>query len=487
MGSEAPNILLITTDQQRSDTVGDRAPSFLRVPHLNQLAREGTTFTCAYSDNPLCVPARIALMSGQSVWTHGMLNNGYTSNVLGHQGTLPDLLRAGGYQTCAIGKMHFFPERVRHGFEQVILPADYYRYMASHSEFGFAPMRHGLGQNELYPSMATVPEALTLTSWLCEQAVDFIRDRRDPSCPFFLWLSLSKPHPPLDPPEPYYSMYPADECPNPVIGDWAEDSRSPVPVLRQRYKDSYDRIPDALYRAARSAYYGLVTQIDYNLGRVFAALQDRDQLTETAVLFTSDHGDFLGDHRLGNKVLFHEPSAHVPFILRLPRSDARLPRGSTFDVPVSHCDVLPTLLSIAGLAPQTERDGTDVVSLAQSGVRRYIAGTSAGADLSNDRPWYFAITDGTWKYIWYPEGPSCQFFDLKQDPFETTDLGGMRHPEMERLRSALVAAMQSGGGKRFLADGSLPEWDSPPEPAALLRTTSWPGYHTESYHLDVRH
>ena len=196
-----PNILLITTDQQRYDTLGHHAPRWLRTPHLDNLAREGITFDRAYTDNPLCVPTRVTIMSGRSVWRHRMLNNGITSDVLGHEGTMPALMRDAGYQTMAIGKMHFGPERARHGFDEIILPADYYREMRDRG-LPLQPMRHGLGQNELYPGMATVPEALTLTAWLCDQAALFIRERRDPTRPFFLWLSFSKPHPPLDPPEP---------------------------------------------------------------------------------------------------------------------------------------------------------------------------------------------------------------------------------------------------------------------------------------------
>ena len=367
-------------------------------------------------------------------------------------------------------------------------PADYYREMAR-CGVAVAPMRHGLGQNELYPGMSTVPESLTLTSWLCEQAVLFLRDRRDPTRPFFLWLSFSKPHPPLDPPEPYYSMYRASDLPQPVVGDWASDQRSPAAVRRQRVKDSYDLIPPEVIREARSAYYGLITQIDYNLGRVFAALQDQDELAETAVIFTSDHGEFLGDHRLGNKVLFHEPSAHVPFMLRLPLSDDRLPRGNEIDLPVSHYDILPTLLAIAGAPTPPDADGIDLIARAQDpgGQPRYVIGMSTGADTGNSAPLYFAITDGHWKYIWYPEGGREQLFHLDKDPYELADLAGTSLEEKTRLHGALVASMSAGGGKSYLADGDLPIYPETAASAEELRITSWPGYHTEHYHLDVRH
>jgi choline-sulfatase len=484
-----PNILLITTDQQRFDTIGPHAPDWLRTPHLDQIAREGITFDRTYADNPLCVPSRVAIMSGRSVWQHRMLNNGVTSDALGHEGTLPALMRQAGYQTVAIGKMHFGPERARHGFDEVVLPADYYREMRDRGA-PVQPMRHGLGQNELYPGMATVPESMTLTAWLCDQAALYIGERRDPTRPFFMWLSLSKPHPPLDPPEPYYSMYRSSAIPPPVVGGWASDEASPEVVNRLRHKESYDELPDEVIREARAAYYGLVTQVDYNLGRVLAALQDRGMLREAMLMFTSDHGEFLGDHRLGNKILFHDVSSRVPMIVRTPHSWTSHERGSTVSALATHADILPTLLGAAGGAVPPDTDGVDLLALADGDIdgRPYLHAVSAGADADNETPWYFAVTDGEWKYIWYPEGPAEQLFDLTNDPQELHD----RHTDdacadhRARLRAALLDKCRAEASD-LLDDGDLPSWPVRSESVADRRTRSWPGYHTEHFVLDVRH
>jgi len=199
-------------------------------PHFDQLRREGLTFTSAYADCPSCVPSRVSIMTGQFVTSHGMARNGQTSTVMGRERTLPAYMRALGYQTAAIGKMHFGPQRLRHGFDEMILPDDYYREMIRRGA-SLQPMRHGLGQNELYPTMATVPESQTLTNWIAEQCLEYIRVRRDPTVPFFLWCSFSKPHPPLDPPEPYYSMYRGCAIAEPVYGDWV--GRRALPVRPQ--------------------------------------------------------------------------------------------------------------------------------------------------------------------------------------------------------------------------------------------------------------
>lgn len=137
--TEKPNILLITTDQQQFDTVGEAAPAFMRTPRLDLLRREGVTFASPYADCPICVPSRVSIVTGTYVTTHGGRSNGLTSQVMGRHDTLPAYLRELGYQTAAIGKMHFGPERVRHGFDEMILPVDDYRQMARSGGLRGAP------------------------------------------------------------------------------------------------------------------------------------------------------------------------------------------------------------------------------------------------------------------------------------------------------------------------------------------------------------
>lgn len=483
---EQPNILLITTDQQRYDSAGQAAPSFVRTPHFDHLTREGITFTSAYADCPICVPSRVSIMTGQYAFTHGMMDNGQTSQVLARDRSLPSLLRAQGYQTAAIGKMHFSPERARHGFDEMIIPADYYREMGRSGSL-LQPMRHGLGQNELYPGMATVPESATLTSWIAERCVDYIRDRRDPTAPFFLWCSFSKPHPPLDPPEPYYSMYRGCPIPEPVYGDWSDDQRCPPAMKRFRQRWSLDLVPPEVIRQARAAYYGLVTQIDYNMGRVFAALQDLRLFDDTLILYTSDHGEYLGDHHTGSKVFFHEPSAHVPFVLRLPKRWEDRKHGTTVPDPITLADVLPTLLTAAeGCSPDWV-DGQDLIALARGRLdspRRCVCGGWGSPEGCE----YLSVTDGWWKYMYYPEGSVEQLFDVHEDPRELINLAGL--PPYEAKRDEMreqVIRWHTGRRTGYVKDGELPVRPIEDEDPRDRRNESWPGYHTEYYGVDVLH
>ena len=490
---DRPNILLITTDQQRYDTAGPARPSFLRTPHLDLLTREGIWFNRAYADCPICVPARMSIMSGRSGISHGMTLNGSSSDVLLNRPTLPGLLSAAGYQSVGIGKMHFTPPRARHGFDQVVLPDDYYAWIR---EIGYPlrPMRHGLGQNELYPGVSTVPESLTLTSWIAEQSVQFIRERRDPTVPFFLWTSFSKPHPPLDPPEPYASMYADAPISKPFSGSWSSDKNAPEAFVRQRQRLSYDLVPPEVIHAARIAYYGLITHIDYVIGRVLSALQDVNLYNDTLILFTSDHGEFLGDHHAGGKVMFHESSARIPFILRLPKSWTERHHGTTSDALVTHADIVPTLLAAAGVSTESssdEFDGQDLIELVHGKTRAREVLVAAAHESGTSRegpPAYLAVTDGQWKYIWYPEGPSEQFFDVVNDPTESRDLSreAAVEPHRSKMRDRLIAELQRTA-PRWVTDDGLIRIPRRGDTVADRRNQAWPGLHTEYYPVDVKH
>lgn len=482
-----PNLLLITTDQQRFDTVAPHAPDFLRTPHLDLLRYEGVRFDRTYAQTPLCVPSRVSLMTGRSPLSHGMMTNGSTSTVMGRNNTVPALLRTAGYATCAIGKMHFTPERARHGFEEMLLPADYYDWIRQTGSL-MQPMRHGLGQNELYPSTATVPEAATLTSWIAEQCVSYIRDRRDPTAPFFLWASFSKPHPPLDPPEPYASMYHDEAMPPPRSAAWASDDQCPPALLRQRQRAGSDLIPPPVIAAARAAYYGLITHIDYSIGRILAALQDLDLLATTTIIFTSDHGEFLGDFGMSRKSAFHDPAARVPLLLRPAPSLGLNLHGTTCQALTTHTDVSATLAAAAGAPIPTDWEGHDLHALArgQTPGRHTLLSLATQRHHGHESPTYLGITNGHWKYIWYPEGARQQLFDLTTDPQELVEASAAEPQITGQLRSQLCAQITRYHSP-WATDDTLLELPLRGDTERDRRATNWPGLHTEHHPVDVRH
>lgn len=487
MPAQQPNILLITSDQQRFDTVGPRKPAWLRTPHLDRLGREGVCFDRAYAQCPVCVPARRHIMSGQDAFTYanGDLTRG--RDIPTTTETLPAVLRALGYHTSLIGKAHFGPARIRYGFDEMICAEQYYRQMAQ-AGHAIQPMRHGLGQCEFHPGLATVPEALTLTNWTAEQAAEFIRYRRDPSQPFFLWLSFHKPHPPFDPPEPYYSMYRHCDLGEPAIGDWCDDANLPPAIRRTSRKQSLDLIPPEISREARAAYYGLITQIDYNIGRVYQALYDEGVDANTLIVFTADHGEYLGDHQSWGKFTPHEGSAHLPFIVRLPSDWGEDRVGLASDAVITHADLLPTFVRAAGGKVPAWSDGHDLLPVVRGekeSVRTHLESymyENAYWFKDYGQPDYLGITDGQWKYIWYPEGGREQLFDLATDPCELCNLAAApeHRGKLDELRGELIAR-QSRRGLSSVRNGELTSIPEIPIDVRLARAQCHYGQHGERW------
>lgn len=480
-----PNILLVTTDQQRWDAAGGTGPSYLRTPHFNNLCREGVRFNRAYSDCPLCMPARRTLMTGQYAYTHGLTDNLPTPKLENIAETLPGRLTSAGYQTMAVGKMHFTPQRFRQGFQEMILPDDYYREMARKG--GIQPMRHGLGQNEHTPTMATVPETETLTSWIAERSADFISHRRDPESPFFMWTSFSKPHPPFDPPEPYYSMYRHCDIPEPIFGDWSGED---CPVAMWRYWDRLGtrQLTPEITREARAAYYGLISQIDFNMGRIFAALRETDQWKNTIILYTSDHGEFLGDHHAVQKSFFHESAGRVPFVLRLPPAEPWVTSDRTVEDLVCLADVYPTLLSAAGVEIPPHVDGENLLPIVQGEKGKPNRRVVSVYATDKERCYQLAVTDGRWKYFWFPEGPSEQLFDLQADAQELHNLAGTHAvAEIQADLHQTIVDRLTEKKSPYVEDGKLWSYPVVEDPPGYNGARVFPAYAMEDADRDARH
>lgn len=413
---ERPNILLITTDQQRGDAMGCDGNPAIMTPHMDLLAFEGTRFTRAYSDCPICIPARATIMNSRHAWAYDKPYYFEAEHMpIDPAKSLPGMLGGAGYQTQAVGKMHFYPQRCCYGFDNMILTElDYTDYLLRTPYAGRA-MGHGLGHNEMYPSRSMVPQEYTQTTWTVDESVRFL-DWRDPMRPFFLWTSFTKPHPPFDPPEPYDTMYDPRQLPEPVIPEWSTTDECPNYIVRKRMSYKYDLIPPDVVQKARACYYGLITEIDYQMGRLLGALRERGLLNNTIIIYTSDHGETLGDFRSFGKNNFYEGSSRVPFIIRLPKDHPDQTPGSVCDEPICLADILPTCLSQVGVEPPEGIDGRDLSHLVRGeteGWRDYVC-----CQCEEN----YMLTDGKEKYLWYKWGGFEQLFDLRTDPNEERNL-----------------------------------------------------------------
>ena len=425
---ERPNILLILTDQQRGDCIGrdPHAPPPLQTPNLDWLARSGAHFHHGYSECPSCLPARRALMSGMAPAANGAV--GFQKADWNPPHTLAGELSRAGYQTEMIGKAHLFPLRRRYGFDHVQLADatrgpdnDYVDWLRNHhGRAEIDPgMAHGVSANGWVGRPHHLPEEQMHSFWVVDRAMEFLQ-KRDPTAPFFLNISFIDPHPPLTPPAFYYQRYIERELPDPVVGDWAPPFDGPQTGLHPNATRIC--LDEWQMKCARAAYYGMVNFIDDRLGRL---IQFAGRLDDCLVLFTSDHGEMLGDHNHFRKTWPYEASARVPFIARAPAS-WDLPAEVCCSSPVGLQDVMPTLLDAAGVDIPENCTGHSLLPIMrgeQQSVRSVLHGEHAGCYDYADGNHF--LTDGRNKYIWYSQTGREHLFDLDSDPHEKRDLALM--------------------------------------------------------------
>ncbi|MFW6038849.1 MAG: sulfatase-like hydrolase/transferase [bacterium] len=459
MSHTPPNILLIVTDQQRGDCIGvdAQAPPCLSTPNLDDLAATGARFSRAYSECPTCMPARRTLYAGLAPAAQGMV--GMTNLDFDPPAKLPAMLSAAGYQTELIGKTHLEPAAARHGFDHMMLAngtrgdwgsCRYTEFLIRNGYDIHRPgVSHGVYANSWVGRPTNLPEELTHTYWCVTEAMDFLQ-HRDPTCPFFLNVGLIDPHPAFVPPAYCYERYAREDLPPPPIGDWAAADR-PDRHTRQIEAARIDLNPSDR-RAMLAGYYGLITHIDNQVGRLLMFLRDRKLLDNTLVLFTSDHGEMLGDHYRFQKARPYEGSARIPLIVRPPKTWNLAPTCP--DAPVGLQDIMPTLLDAAGIDVPQHCTGKSLLPLVRGEKkppRDILHGEHTDQYGHNEGMHY--LTDGRHKYIWYTHDGVEQFFDLTDDPRECHDLSDSAdlRPWRDRLMKILDGRPEGfTDGKRLI-------------------------------------
>lgn len=452
-----PNILVICTDHWFGGLLGSAGHPTIKTPTLDALAQCGTRYTNAYSECPVCVPARRTLMTGTTPRTHG--DRVFQQDIpMPEVPTLAQVMGDNGYQTYAVGKLHVFPQRSRIGFDDVILTEegrnqwglvdDYDAYLAQE---GYAGQRfgHGMSNNQYVWRPWHLPEHTHETNWTAREMVRTIR-RRDPTRPAFWYLSFSAPHPPLTPLRDYLDLYDTDEIDNPIIGDWAADRDA----LPEHLRSTQDKHRPAGFsardvRKARRAFYAQCTHIDHQIRLVIGALREEKQLDNTLIIFTSDHGDMLGNHDLWAKRLFYEGSSNIPMLVVGPAGDPRIAAGEVAHRLVGLQDIMPTVLDVAGITPPASVEGRSMIG---DNARDWLYGEyGEGANATR------MVHAGRYKLIYYANGNRVQLFDLENDPSECHDLAD--DPALTELRTQLLDHLRDnlyGSDLDWLdADGAL--------------------------------
>ncbi len=439
-----PNLLLITSDQHRADTLGVAGHPCVETPHLDLLAYQGTRFTNCFADCPVCVPARTTLVTGRRAHENGQPEYAGSWRLeRDRRDWLGSLLTAAGYQTELVGKTHWHTEPdFRAGFEHVTWLAEHKRQQLA--ETGRAGTQVGLGYNEMHPTASVHPPHLHSTNWCVERAMSFL-ETRERAQPFALWVSLLDPHPPLTAYEPYFSMYQGAEhpVPKPVLGDWLGTDAEPLTHWIDRHAANKGPLRPAELRRIRAVYAGMVTHMDHQLGRLIAQLQALGDWNDTLVVYSSDHGEFLGDHGAVGKRSFLGASGRVPLIVRPPDAWG-CGRGRVNHRLVEWADLLPTLTDAAGARTPADVTGRSLLPhvRGEEVAEHVMHGQIGGSHM---------LCDGAVKYLYDTRDGSELAFDLVADPEDVHPLGAEANTAM---RSRLVDHLAEEGHEH-LADGGL--------------------------------
>lgn len=449
------NVLFITADQWRGECLKCLG-HLVDTPNLDALAAEGVLFTSHFANTAPCGPSRASIHTGLYQHEHGVTFNhvplsarftnwalearradldpvlfGYTDTTLdeGQQDTYPEGVLPGLAPVVQLGKNIWEPVEwvdwlAAKGYPVPDSPADLYRKTN--------PQSAADKRKNIAPALE-VPAELHDTWFMVDEVLDYIRDRSG----WCVHLSLLRPHPPWTAPAPYNRLYPPDDLPVPNRTADPEDEAGQHPFLAYVLNREYQRLArdDVSRQRWQSGYYGLMTEVDHNLGRLFAALKASGAWDDTLVVFTSDHGEQIGDHWLIGKLGYFDESFHVPLIVVNPSPEAKSHRGKRVESFTEGVDIMPTLLDWLGLDIPGQCRGASLLPATTDGglgehwrtevhwefdfsARHFQAGDAFGLSPGDSR--LAVIRDEVSKYVHFPGLPDV-YFDLVDDPEESVN------------------------------------------------------------------
>jgi len=469
-----PNILLITTDQQRYDTLGVCGSRIARTPNLDRLAERSVVFDNAFVQNPVCIPSRACIQTGRYTHQHGVR---HMESVIDNSPGLPEWeltfmehLQTAGYETGATGKIHMMPER---GFDfmEIVggkgarwtqiegqdigpppLGKQYAAWLEARNPGAYARIYEQRRQPEYEKYWASIVNCLPLEdyveTYVLEKSIEFMTQPRER--PFFLWCGFCGPHGPHDPPASHAGLYPIDSIPLPATIEFEASDRPPH--LRNN-KGAALAAKEGGYALRRwiSLYFALVTLIDEYVGKLVATLEERGLMENTLILYTTDHGEMLGDFGKMGKGNFYEPVIHAPLIATPPGGVGTPGRC---DGLTEVMDIAATILDYAGV-PKPEQ-------MRAVSFRPALEGNPFGHDSvlceytnNNQTMSGKCLRTERYKYALWTCEDGGEFYDLREDPEERRNLWREpayreernRHAEM-LIRKLTESEMGYTGGRR---------------------------------------
>ena len=461
------NVLLIVVDQWRADFLPALGASFLKIPNVDRLCREGVTFRNHVTTAVPCGPARASLLTGLYLMNHRAVQNtvpldarhfnlaralrliGYDPALIGYTTTTPDPRTSGPRDPrfLVLGDM-------MDGFRSVgaFEPnMDGYFGWIAQNGFTLPPKREDIWLPEGVDAVpgatdkpSRIPQEFSDSSFFTERALTFLKGKQDK--PWFLHLGYYRPHPPFVAPAPYHAMYKPEDMPRPVRAASPEAEAAQHPLLDFYIRNirlgsffhsaegTASALDEAQILQMRATYAGLITEIDTCLGRVFDHLEQTGQWENTLIIFTSDHGEQLGDHHLLGKIGYHDESFRIPLVIKDPDAPERA--GIIESAFTESVDVMPTILDWLGGEIPRAADGASLIPLVRgvtpAGWRDalhyeydfrdvHYSRPETALGLSLDESSLCVIQDDDYKYVHFAALPPL-FFDLRDDPHQFRNL-----------------------------------------------------------------
>jgi choline-sulfatase len=459
-GRRPKNVLFLLSDQHRPHAIGADGDPYARTPNLDSFARSAVRFDSAYCANPVCTPSRASILSGLYTHNHRAYTN--TTPWPFEVKTMAHAFSRAGYMSALIGKMHFVDAQT-HGFDYRLDFNDWFQYLGPKTklyadELSRANSGSGLPQiddlwrdfgdpwkdarekdgrlSSVHPGRASkIPERDHFENFVSRESIRFLKNFAKQQ-PFFLTASYLKPHDPFMPPERFAKTIPVDSVKLPDT--WGKVNLDAVPKDIRRRIENDAPTPElkdpAAARNRISMYYGNVAHLDECIGQVLAALREMDLEKDTIVIYSSDHGDMLGDHGLWGKFVMYDPSAGVPLIIRVP---GVTPEGKRCASPVSQVQLFATLAELCGLSLPHKTDGESLLPCLREPDRRIDAPVFSEFALRNPGAKYM-IRRGDWKYNFYANDTD-ELYNLREDPKEMSNLADKERSRAGEMKSQLFA------------------------------------------------
>lgn len=461
---ERPNILLIMSDEHAPQFCGCYGHPIVQTPTLDRLASEGTLFKSAYSNCPICVPARAAFMTGRYVHDIDVWDN--DSPIDSAVPTFGTYLTDRGYETTLCGRTHFVGADSYHGFQHRLLDdVEKWKHLGTRRAADRSP------QAQRYSRSHVTECGPGEENWqvdydkeAADLSVQFLKEKArqadDDDEPWILYCGFVNPHFPLVCPEEYFSLYDRPDLPLAKTRDEPMESQHPAIRQLRHWQRGEELVDEETERTARAGYYGLITWTDTQIGRMLSVIDNSPLKENTVVIYVSDHGENAGEHGLWQKQCFYEHAVRIPFIARAPGATA----GQRIEGDVSLVDILPSLLGFAGGNPDSELPGRDLSAvICGRGPCEAAPVFSEYHTIGMEHAGYM-LKQGRYKYNYYVNQPP-QLFDLETDPDELEDV--VNDPQYASVRQELDRQLHAvvdpeAADRRAKENQAKPRFNGPP-------------------------